>query len=267
MDVSQRFNSQYVMISFDMLDCPQFMRFVGSTTFSVYLILRRYIWRSEQRQHRAGLHDLYAQGYLTASISVPALAEKTGVTDRSIREATARLEQMGIVQSRMTGRENIYVLGEWVDISQEKDGHARKEWFYAERVFATRRMDLPVADVPAEGRAEENFLPDVQVRGRQENVRLPDRQVASATNKEENRESVNALQTQTKDPEHVRYLVDEILAVCGDEKSRAYYTKLANRLPDDLIFRSLAEIRQDSAIRNKGAVLVSKLRSAYASQD
>lgn len=170
---------------------------------------------------------------------------------------------MGIVQSRMTGREKIYVLGEWMDISKEKDGSARKEWFYLERVFATKQNDLSDVDLPGEGRAEENFLSEVQPGGRQEVVRLPDRQELASTNREKNKESVNAL-GKRKDPEHVRYLVEQILDVCGDEKSRAFYTRLASRLPDDLIFRSLAEIRQDSVIRNKGAVLVSKLRSAIA---
>jgi len=266
MDLSAKFDSQYIMLPFDMLDNPQFMRFVGSTAFGVYLILRRYIWRSEKREHRAGLHDLYARGYLTSSISVPALAEKTGVTDRSIREATARLVQMGIVQTRMTGRENIYVLGEWVDISQEKDGRARKEWFYVERVFATKQMDLAEADVPGEGRAEENFLPDMQVSGRQEDSCLSDRKGTTPTNREENRERVNAADKQRKDTDHVRYLVDEILKVCGDEKSRAYYTRLAGQLPDHLIFRALSEIRQDPVIRNRGAVLVTKLKAAIPAQ-
>lgn len=261
MDVNAHFNSQFLMLSFELLDNREFMQFVGSTAFSVYLILRRYTWRSEEREHRAGLHNLYAQGYLTCSISVPTLAEKTGVTDRSIREATARLEQMGIVQSRMTGREKIYVLGEWIDISKERDGSARKEWFYLERVFATKQNDLSDIDLPGEGRAEENFLSEVQAGGRQEDPRLPDRQRIASTNREENRESVNALEKR-KDPEHIRYLVSEILDVCGDEKSRGFYTRLASRLPDDLIFHSLAEIRQDPAIRNKGAVLVAKLRPA-----
>jgi hypothetical protein len=39
------------------------------------------------------------------------------------------------------------------------------------------------------------------------------------------------------------------------------YARLAARLPDHLIFRALSEIRQDPGIRNRGAVLVAKLRS------
>jgi len=76
----------------------------------------------------------------------------------------------------------------------------------------------------------------------------------------QNTEGVNAFERQRKDPEHVRYVVDEILKVCGDEKSRAYYTRLA-RLPDHLIFRALSEIRQDPAIRNRGAVFTTKVKS------
>ena len=246
MDVSARFNSQFVMIDFELLDNQRFMRFVGSTAFGVYLILRRYVWRSETREHSAELHSFYAQGLLTSCVSVAALAEKIGVSTRSIKEATTRLEQTGIVMSRMTGREKVYILGEWVDISEKKDGSVRKEWFYLERVFA--------------GRGAENFTSDVQEKGRGEASRPPEVQKAAPINRQENREGVNAFEKQHKEPDHVRYVVDEILKVCGDEQSRGYYTRLASKLPDHLIFRALSEIRQDSRIRNRGAVFVTKFR-------
>jgi len=245
MDVNAHFNSQFVMIDFELLDTPEFMHFVGSTAFSVYLLLRRYVWRSEEREHSAGLHELYAHGLLTCSISVASLAEKAGVSERSVKEATSRLEDMGIVQSKATGREKVYVLGEWVDISEEKDGSVRKEWFYLERVFATRGEEIFTSEVQRSGRGEEAFPAE---------VREP-----APSNTEQNTRSVNALHRQQKDPAHVRYLVDEILKVCGDEHSRAFYTRLASRLPDHMIFRSLSEIRQDPTIRNRGAVLTSKL--------
>jgi hypothetical protein len=249
MDVNAHFNSQFLIVDFELLNSPQFMRFVGSAAFAVYLLLRRYVWRSQEREHSAGLHDLYARGLLTCSISVATLCEKTGLAVRTIKDATARLEDMDVVQSRVTGREKVYCLGEWVDISAKKDGSVRKEWFYLERVFV--------------GRGAENCTSEVQPPERGEEKRTAEvRETAPVDiNREENKESVNAL-GQRKDPEHVRYLVEQILDVCGDEKSRGFYTRLASRLPDDLIFRSLAEIRQDSAIRNKGAVLVAKLRPA-----
>lgn len=248
MDVNAHFNSQFVMVDFELLDNPEFMRFVGTTAFAVYLVLRRYVWRSEERQHSAGLHDLYAHGLLSSSVSVSLLANKVGVSERSIKEATTRLEHLTIVQSRATGREKIYVLGEWVDISEKKDGSVRKEWFYLERVFAARSAEIFTSDVQAAQAAE---------RGEETSPTAV--QEVAPTNREDNKEGVNALGKQLKDPDHVQYLVDEILKVCRDEKSRAFYTRLAGRLPDHLIFRSLAEIRQDPAIRNRGAVLVAKL--------
>jgi predicted transcriptional regulator len=254
MDVNAHFNSQFVMMDFELLDNPEFMRFVGSTAFSVYLVLRRYVWRSEEREHSAGLHQLYAHGFLTSSVSVAALAERIGVSDRSVKEATTRLERLGIVQSRVTGREKVYTLGEWVDISEQKDGSVRKEWFYLERVFAAR--------------GEEIFTSEVQVEkdtGRHEEKRPAEVQESACTNREENKESVNALPKQEKDSAHVCYVVEEILKVCGDQKSRAFYTKLATLLPDTLIFRSLSEIVQDPTIRNRGAVLTSKLAPALIS--
>lgn len=251
MDVNAHFNSQFVMVDFELLDSPEFMRFVGSTAFSVYLLLRRYVWRSEERQHSAGLHELYARGLLATSVAVATLADKVLVSERSVKEATARLEDLGIVQSRATGREKIYLLGEWVDISEKKDGSVRKEWFYLERVFA--------------GRSAESFTSEVQGSGetaRGEEDRPAAVQDAAPGNIQENREGVNALEHQRKDPDHVRYLVSEILKVCGDEHSRPFYTRLAARLPDHLIFRSLAEIRQDPTVRNRGALLVAKLCTA-----
>lgn len=252
MDVNAHFNSQFVMIDFELLDNPEFMRFVGSTAFSVYLMLRRYVWRSEEREHSAGLHLLYARGLLSSSVSVATLAEKIGISDRSIKEATTRLERLGVVQSRVTGRQKIYTLGEWMDISEKKDGRVRKEWFYLERVFATRGEEIFTSEVQEKERGEETF----PAEGRES------ADSNREENREENKESVNALQKHDKEPDHVRYLVDEMLKVCGDEHSRAFYSQLARRLPDHVIFRSLAEIRQDPAIRNRGAVLTAKLRSA-----
>ena len=66
--------------------------------------------------------------------------------------------------------------------------------------------------------------------------------------------------TDRKHPAHVAYLVEEIVATCKDEGSRPYYTRVARRLPDGVIFQFLAEIRQDPTIRNRGAVFVAKVK-------
>ena len=64
----------------------------------------------------------------------------------------------------------------------------------------------------------------------------------------------------TKETEHIDYLVGEILRTCRDEQSRRFYTKVARLLPDEVIFRFLAEIRQDSSINNRGAVFTAKVK-------
>ena len=63
-----------------------------------------------------------------------------------------------------------------------------------------------------------------------------------------------------KHPAQITYLVKEMLAICKDEHSTRFYTKVARILPDERIFRFLAEIRQDPSIRNRGAVFTAKVK-------
>ena len=82
-----------------------------------------------------------------------------------------------------------------MDISEKKDGSVRKEWFYLEtdvsraevQKTAPQRCKRGEVKKPAPQRCEEP---------------------ARDTNREENTETVNALQKQRKDPEQVRYLVE-----------------------------------------------------------
>ena len=66
--------------------------------------------------------------------------------------------------------------------------------------------------------------------------------------------------TDRKHPAQIAYLVGEILATCKDAQSRRFYSKVARALPDELIFQFLAEIRQDSSIKKRGAVFVAKVK-------
>jgi len=63
-----------------------------------------------------------------------------------------------------------------------------------------------------------------------------------------------------KDPAHIQYLVEEILEVCQDVRSLRFYTWVARALPDEVIFRFLAEIKDDKGIRNRGAVFTTKVK-------
>ena len=76
--------------------------------------------------------------------------------------------------------------------------------------------------------------------------------------------------TARKHPAHIRYLVVEILATCKDAQSSRFYSKVAQMLPEHMIFRYLAEIRQDPTIRNRGAVFATKVKrylERHARQD
>ena len=58
----------------------------------------------------------------------------------------------------------------------------------------------------------------------------------------------------------MKYLLEEILEVCGDAESARFYIKVARVLPDEMIFQYLAEIGQDESIRSRGAVFTSKVK-------
>jgi len=62
----------------------------------------------------------------------------------------------------------------------------------------------------------------------------------------------------------VTALVRDILEVTEDEKSRAFYTKIATRCPDDLIYRCLSEVKDDwlqgKVRKSKGALFTDKIK-------
>lgn len=64
----------------------------------------------------------------------------------------------------------------------------------------------------------------------------------------------------SKDPAQVAYLVGEILATCRDAQSESFYRRVAQALPDEALFRFLAEVRSDAGIRKRGAVFTAKVK-------
>ena len=68
-----------------------------------------------------------------------------------------------------------------------------------------------------------------------------------------------------KHPAQIEYLVAEILHICGDRKSARFYRRVAQAIPDDVIFRFLSEIKDDETIKNRGAVFTHKVKG-YASR-
>lgn len=66
------------------------------------------------------------------------------------------------------------------------------------------------------------------------------------------------------DEDKIEIIVDEILEVTQDEKSRAFYRKVADRCPYDLIRRALSETKQDYSDEevqtSRGAIFTDKVK-------
>src|SRR5690348_1728738 len=136
--MNSNFNRQFVLIDFALIDDPGFLAFVSAAEFGTYLILRRFIWRGgEDKPHFLNLHHLYEdKKLLVCSISNEKIAALRNLHDVTrISKHLTKLEAYGVLKRMRTGRQNIYVLGEWYDYSESKDGSRRLEWFYVEQKF------------------------------------------------------------------------------------------------------------------------------------
>jgi hypothetical protein len=64
------------------------------------------------------------------------------------------------------------------------------------------------------------------------------------------------IQTQhPKEPAEIQLLVEDILEVCQDKKSKAFYKKVATLMPSQSIYRAIAEVKE---VRDLGEVKKSK---------
>ena len=250
MSVDSNFNRQFIQIDFRLLDNPEFLQFVTQVEFATYLILRRYIWRGSE--HRLGLHTLYAkQQKLACSISVERIAEMLGLkegTTRVSRHLTTLCE-IGVVERIRTGRENIFVLGEW---HRPRGWHVSKEFYYLENRFGipggkspkTRKSDLSKNDKSDLQNAQDQT-------GRKTAGQT--RRKTTDSNREENREvntvgnGLQNLPNQGLQTGEIEYVAQEILDQLGDEHSRRFYRLVAAKVPEQVIRKALAEIKTDGA--------------------
>ena len=241
-------NRQFILLDFELVDDPRFLDFVSAAEFGTYLILRRFIWRGgENKPHFLNLHHLYENDkLLVCSISNDKIASLLHLHDLTrVSKQLTKLERYGVVKRIRTGRQNIYVLGEWYDYSEGKDGSKRLEWFYLEQKFGVSKSDLaqkaksdlhPHAgqtwpkepDINIEENREKNTVNGV-VKGREKSVlqKLPD----------------------LGDPqEKTEYISrDIILKALGDEKSRKFYELVAAKIPEQVIRETLAAVKADGA--------------------
>ena len=129
--VTERFNRQFIMLDFEDLDNPEFMEFVRSPEFSTYLVMRRYVWRSDL-PHSLQLHKYYAQGLLACALNRDKLAASLGgVSARQVTRDINSLVNRGIIKAVGTGRGNIFILGKW---GRDAEEDIYYEYFFLDRL-------------------------------------------------------------------------------------------------------------------------------------
>jgi hypothetical protein len=145
-----------------------------------------------------------------------------------------------------TGRQNIYVLGEWYDYSEAKDGSKRLEWFYLEQKFGVSTSDLAQkAKSELHPHAGQTWLkkPNINIEENREKNTV-NGIVKGGVDKSVLRE----LPDLGDPPEKTEYVAKHvILQALGDEKSSRFYELVAAKIPEQVIREVLAVVKADGA--------------------
>jgi hypothetical protein len=244
MSVDSNYNSQFLQIDFRLLDNRSFLAFVNQAEFATYLILRRYVWRGGV--HRLGLHDLYHQQQkLASSIGAPRVAEMLGLRDTTrVSKHLSYLVELGVVKRLRTGRENIFVLGEWY---QPPGWQVSKEYYYLDNCFGVDNSGPPG---PSKSDLAQKAKSDLHPAPTQSWPKEP------SSNREENKETntVNGNHSPVKNlpdvghPHELRELLaTDIIEQLGDSHSLRFYQLVADKVPETVIREALSQIRSDGA--------------------
>jgi hypothetical protein len=233
--MNNNFNRQFILLDFRLLDDRDFLKFLSTNEFATYLVLRRNVWRSTAA-HYMGLHSLYEnERKLVCSLTRDKIAAVTGIAAVNISRHLSALEKKSVIKRVPTGRQNIYVLGEWIDVNG--DGSYRVEWFYMEGVYGVSKADLTLS-----------VRPDLTPTSDQ--TRRP----ASDNNREGNRQdntvpngAIKRLQDLNQPEEKTEYMAEAILKQMGDKHSRRFYEMVAAKVPEPAIRQAMAEIKADGA--------------------
>ena len=141
--MNSNFNRQFILLDFRLLRNREFLKLLGSSEFATYLVLRSFIWRSS-REHYMGLNDLYErERKLACSLTREKIAEVTGVAVDNVSRHLSSLEKQHLIQRLRTGRQSVFVLGEWIDV--KGDGTYHLEWFYLEGLYGIAKDDLTLS--------------------------------------------------------------------------------------------------------------------------
>jgi hypothetical protein len=241
-------NRQFILLDFELIDDPRFLEFVSAAEFGTYLILRRFIWRGgENKPHFLNLHNLYENDkLLVCSISNDKIASLLHLNDLTrVSKQLTKLERYGVVKRIRTGRQNIYVLGEWYDYSEGKDGSKRLEWFYLEQKFGVSTSDLAQ-------KAKSELHPHAgQTWPKEPNSNIEENKEKNTVNgvvKGGGENTLHSLADLGNPPGKTAYIARHvILQALGDEKSSRFYELVAAKIPEQVIREVLSEVRVDGA--------------------
>jgi DNA-binding transcriptional ArsR family regulator len=274
--VEEKFNRQFILLEFDLLDDKRFLEFVSKAEFATYLILRRYIWRGND--HRLGLHSVYHnEQKLASAISRTKIASMLNLKDETrVSKHLSALEDMGLIKRKRTGRETIFILGEWIDISERKDKSKRKEWFYIEQKFGGNGNasdddsggDDSPDDGDGDGRtsdvahfATSDVYSDTPQTWRNEphNNREENREINTTVNGSKN--PISLLPQLDLDEAYVQDTADYIGQKLGtsDAHSRKLHLAVAWRIPRHIIERHLNDVAEADA-KNPGALFTHRMK-------
>lgn len=252
MNIDRNYNSQFIQIDFALLDDPAFLQFVNRAEFATYLILRRYIWRGGD--HRLGLHELYAsQQKLASAVSTPRIATLLGLKDATrVSKHLTYLNSIGVIERIRTGRENVFILGEW---HRPPGWDVSKEFYYLENRFGVSQADLAQKAKSDLQRTVEDKSDLAQKAKSDLAQKAPEIWLKKPIinkepqNREENTVSngIKLLPDQRLEVGERDYIAQEILDQLKDTHSQQFYRLTAAKVPAAVIRKALAEIKADGA--------------------
>jgi hypothetical protein len=203
---SENFNRQFILLDFTDLDNPDFLSFTRSPEFSTYLIMRRHIWRSHDL-HYMGLHEYFAKGYLACSLDREKIAAWLNLSLVSVSNDITALARRTVIESLRTGRQNIFVLGRWVE-----DEGAYFEHFHMDRLYVRSKENLISGLL--DGRDKENFTSE-EKKTRSSDVKKvlrSNREGNREENREENREKDFEISRSRKPSNHDVNVITDYLS-------------------------------------------------------
>ena len=242
--MNSNFNRQFILLDFRLLRNREFLKLLGSSEFATYLVLRGHIWRSSQ-PHYMGLEQLYErEKKLTCSLTREKISDVTGIAPDNISRHLSALQARGLIERLRTGRQSVFVLGEWLDA--KGDGSYRLEWFYLEGLYGITKDDLTESVRSELTKASDQNRPSTSGQTRRR---------ASDNNRKENRQEkktvanggIQRLPDLDQPQARTDYVAHVILKQLGDKHSLKFYQLVAAKVPEADVVRSLAEIKADGA--------------------